>query len=54
MLEVEQDNRPCDVTLLSDWERELWQRYGRIIFPQTAEGQRIYSQQRKQSDGWGK
>lgn len=37
----------CKVEALSEWERELWQRYGTVFYPQTEEGRRLFALQQQ-------
>jgi hypothetical protein len=39
--------KDVNTDLLTDWEREHWQRYGIIVYPETEEGFRIYNQLRQ-------
>jgi hypothetical protein len=36
-----------DIELLSPWERELWDRYRHVFFPQSKEGWRVYNAERE-------
>jgi len=49
--EPEPIRRPCSKTLpelvteFSAWETELWGRYGRVFYPQTAAGKEVFRRQ---------
>lgn len=42
------------VTEFSEWETELWQRYGRVFYPQTEAGRMVFTMQKQARKRFGR